>query len=168
MIKAQSQNARILRALADGRWHSVAQIHRRAGTSRLNSRVSELRSKHGFTIEHERLPGRNGALGHRYRLVNPPPAAELKALFDPHPAPVLTLVRDEIPRNLEHRYRVYRMVYDELELLGTASEPEEVGLVIIQLGEQGAFNHSCIGLLDTHGTDEEPGTWIVHPWDVTP
>lgn len=168
MIRAQSQNARILRALSDGRWHSVAQIHRKAGPTRLNSRVSELRSKHGFQIEHERLPGRRGALGHRYRLLNPPAAAELIALFDPHPAPVLTLVRSEVPRDLEHRYRIYRMVYDELELLGTAAEPEDLGFVIIQLGEQEAFARSCIGLLDTHGTDDEPGTWLIQPWDTSP
>lgn len=50
MIKPGSQNARVLEVLADGLGHSAAEIHARAGFMRLNSRVAELRSKHGFDI----------------------------------------------------------------------------------------------------------------------
>ena len=45
-----SQCARILDALAGGRPVSMEEIHRRAGFCRLNSRVSELRSRYGRDI----------------------------------------------------------------------------------------------------------------------
>lgn len=166
MIRPNSQNARILRALADRRWHTVASIHRRAGTSRLNSRISELR-KYGYEIEHETIAGKSGALGHRYRLLNPPSPDELATIIDPF----LTdrgLVREEIPRDQTHRYRIYRMVYEELELLATATTPADVGEAIIELGKEGLFAQSCVGLLDTRGTDEIKGQWIVNPFDSTP
>lgn len=67
-ILAGSQNHRILRVLGDGDWHTTAEIHRRAGFSRLNSRVAELRSR-GFVIECERVSGESGARGYAYRLV---------------------------------------------------------------------------------------------------
>lgn len=63
-----SQCAAILEVLGDGEWHSVADIHRRAGYSRLNSRVSELRDR-GHMIEHEVGPGCSNVERHRYRLV---------------------------------------------------------------------------------------------------
>lgn len=40
-----SQNERILEVLADRQPHTVTEIHKRAGTCRLNSRISELRKK---------------------------------------------------------------------------------------------------------------------------
>lgn len=49
-----SQCSRILAVLADRRPHTVTEIHKRAGTSRLNSRVAELRRQlrsEGLTIE---------------------------------------------------------------------------------------------------------------------
>lgn len=105
MVKPNSQNARILRALSKGKWVTVAEIHRRAGTSRLNSRISELR-KYGYEIEHETVPGKTGALGHRYRLVNPPSQTELATLIEP--IEFSGLSREEVPRNMDHRYRIYR------------------------------------------------------------
>jgi hypothetical protein len=51
--------------LKDGAWHTAAEIHQRAGFSRLNSRISELRKK-GHAIEH-RTTG-VGAAGSEYRL----------------------------------------------------------------------------------------------------
>lgn len=166
MVRPNSQNARILRALADGKWHTVANIHRRAGTSRLNSRVSELR-KYGYEIEHEAVEGKTGSLGHRYRLLNPPTVDELAAIIDPF----LTdrgLIRDEIPRDAIHRYRIYRMVYEQLELVATATTPADVGEAIVSLGTEGIFTQSCVGILDTHGTDEVKGDWVLNPFDVMP
>lgn len=40
-----SQNERILEVLADRKPHTVTEIHERAGTCRLNSRISELRKR---------------------------------------------------------------------------------------------------------------------------
>ena len=167
MIRPYSQNARILRALGDGRWRTVASIHRKAGTSRLNSRVSELR-KHGFQIEHEVVPGKQGALGHRYRLLNPPSPAEMEAIVGPFANVPPGIPREEVPRDSTHRFRIYRTQFDELDLVGTASTPEDIGAMIISLGKQGAFVGSCVGLLDTYGTDGVPGTWILDPFDTSP
>jgi len=62
-----SQCAAILEVLADGEWHTVADIHRRAGYSRLNSRVSELRDR-GHVIDHDTVPATTNVERHRYRL----------------------------------------------------------------------------------------------------
>lgn len=49
MTARHSQCARVLAVLSDGRPHTMTEIHRRAGTMRLNSRVAELR-KRGYPI----------------------------------------------------------------------------------------------------------------------
>lgn len=68
-----TQGAAILAVLAGGTWHTTAEIHRRAGFSRLNSRISELR-KRGFVIEcrHVEERGLVGARAYEYRLVSAP------------------------------------------------------------------------------------------------
>ena len=48
--KPESQCDRVLRVLRDGRPHTIAEIHARAGTMRLNSRVAELRKRYGLEI----------------------------------------------------------------------------------------------------------------------
>lgn len=164
-VKPGSQNSRILRALADGRWRTVAEIHRRAGTSRLNSRVSELR-KHGYVIKHETVGKGIGALGHQYRLLNPPTASELEVLVG-ELIPT-TVPREEVPRDPDHRYRIYRQIYDELDLVGSAKDAEGIGWALISLGSQGVFEGSCLGLLDTYGTEGTKGTWLLNPWDTNP
>lgn len=163
MIRAGSQNARIIRALGNGHWTTVSEIHRRAGPSRLNSRISELRKK-GYQIEHQ--PRGNGPLGHVYRLLNPPSEEELARLAPEKPVPRLD--RDEVPRDETHRFRIYRQIYDEIDLVATATTAEDVGVALVTLGGEGAFSGSCVGLLDTHGTESKKGTWVLNPWDVTP
>lgn len=161
-VRSNSQAARILRVLADGRWHTAAKIQRAAGKSRLNSRVSELR-KRGYQIEHEQIPGKHGALGHRYRLLGKPE-------IPPAPDETVELVkldRNAIPRTPKHRYRIYRQRYDELELVATAKNTSELGKKIVSLGRAGQFVGSCLGLLDTFGTDEIQGDWVVDPFDVS-
>jgi len=64
----RSQCARILGVLADGKEHEMREIHARAGFSRLNSRVSELRSR-GFVIACRAAGGR-----YFYKLVTGPGA----------------------------------------------------------------------------------------------
>lgn len=67
-----SQCERVLAVLADGRTHTVPEIHQLAGTMRLNSRVAELRGR-GHNIECVRLRGRTGANAYAYRLLSGPP-----------------------------------------------------------------------------------------------
>lgn len=167
MVKPNSQNARIIKVLADGKWKTTAAIHRKAGPGRLNSRISELR-RYGYEIEHGKVPGKSGPLGHRYRLLNPPTQTELARLIDLEVRDERSLPRDEVPRNPEHRYRIYRMIYDELDLVATASTPEDVGVALITLGEEGEFDQTCAGILDTHGTDEVQGSWVLNPFDTSP
>jgi len=64
----RSQCARILGVLADGKEHEMREIHARAGFSRLNSRVSELRDKH-FDIRCRKAGGR-----YFYKLITGPGA----------------------------------------------------------------------------------------------
>lgn len=66
-----SQCAAILEVLADREWHTVADVHRQAGYSRLNSRVSELRAR-GHDIECETTDGERAVDRYRYRLVSSP------------------------------------------------------------------------------------------------
>jgi len=162
-VRGNSQNARILRALAGGRWVTTSELYRRCGGMVLHSRVSELRG-YGYELEHDTVPGRVGALGHRYRLLGNP---EIPEVVTQHP-PGVVLARDEVPRDPDHRFRIYRMIYDELELVGTAATAIGVGSEFIRLGRDGVFSGSCAGLLDTHGTDDASGTWLISPWDTTP
>lgn len=68
MIRPNSQNARLLAVLADGRWHVSRELHERCGYMRTNSRISELRA-HGHNILGESVPGKIGTDGYRYRLI---------------------------------------------------------------------------------------------------
>lgn len=62
-----SQCSDILAVLVDGRQHSVAEIHQRAGFSRLNSRIADLR-KRGHVITCDHVPGETGPKAYLYRL----------------------------------------------------------------------------------------------------
>lgn len=59
-----SQCDRVLAVLADGHPHTIDEIHDRAGTMRLNSRVAELRKR-----GHDIVCTRDGAT-YRYQLVS--------------------------------------------------------------------------------------------------
>lgn len=164
-VKPGTQGARVLHALRDGRWHSVAEIHRRAGTMRLNSRVSELR-KHGFNIEHRVVTGKpRQALAHQYRLINVTDVPDDIVANGPHQT---QLNRDEVERTPQTRYRLYRLFRNEPQLVAACPDPAALGHSIVTLGQRGEFRESCIGILDTHGTDTVAGTWVVNPWDTEP
>lgn len=62
-MKPPSQCERVHAVLRDHAWHSIEEIHQRAGTMRLNSRISDLRER-GLSIEHSIRHGHHG-----YRLV---------------------------------------------------------------------------------------------------
>lgn len=160
-VRPNSQAARILRVLADGKWHTAAKIERAAGKSRLSARVSELRRR-GFQIEHERVPGKAGLLGHRYRLLGKPEIPEAPE----RPDELIRLDRNAIPRTAEHRYRIYRQRYDELELVATAENACELGKKLVEFGRAKQFVGSCVGVLDTFGTNEIQGDWVLDPFDV--
>lgn len=166
-MKPNTQCARILRALSggkavsDGRWLTVPTIHRKAGTSRLNSRVSDLR-KRGYPIEHRHVPGRSGAGAHQYRLLTPHPpipvATEAESAFT-------VPYENAWPRDEENRYRIYTQAYDVLECVATCPDPESVGRALVTMGREGQLSRVCIGILDTHGQDEEAGEWLINPFD---
>jgi hypothetical protein len=72
-VKRPSQCSRVLEVLRDGKGHSIGEIHERAGTMRLNSRVADLR-KMGFHVIYYR---ENGL--HTYRLIDGTVPAESSA-----------------------------------------------------------------------------------------
>lgn len=116
---------RILDVLADGKWHSTSNIHRRAGNMIIHSRIADLRKK-----------------GH----LQLPPAVETQ-------------------RTPAERFRLYgRGQGRDLRLLATCGTREAIGVALATLAEEGEFEGLAFGLLDTHGTDETPGTWLVNPW----
>ena len=66
----RSQNDWIADHLADGEWHTTANIHQHCGFSRLNSRISELRKRRGMAIECRHIDGASrGAEAYEYRLI---------------------------------------------------------------------------------------------------
>lgn len=159
-IKEGSQNARILAALASGRWRTVAAIHRDAGFSRLNSRISELRA-HGYRIEHRHNHGPNasrGSLQHSYRWLDAP------GLPDLGPSQGLLPQDERVP---EERFRLYTVCNGERTLIATCPDEECVGSAIVTLAREGAFTEpGCsLGILDTHGQNEKPGEWLLNPWN---
>jgi Helix-turn-helix domain len=84
-----SQSAAILRVLRDGERHSVSEIHRLAGTSRLNSRVAGLRSQ-GYDIRCELAPSPSATERYGYRLVSSPilsPEVAARSTVDPAVTP---------------------------------------------------------------------------------
>lgn len=162
-----SQTSRILAVLWDCKHHSVAEIHRRAGTSRLNSRISDLR-KMGCSIELSRRAGRKGAQSYVYRLLAEPATIEMprEHVEWERAQAEAQQRRDSVPRDGVHRFRLYGVRDgDVLDLLATAEDEHDLGPQILRLGREGALRSVCLGVLDTHGTDSRSGTWIVSPWE---
>ena len=152
-----TQNQRILAVLADGRWHTTSNLYKQAGGYLiLHSRISELRSR-GHEIEGEHVPGKTGARGYRYRWTNPP---ENQVLVSPD----VEEEAHEVPRDMDHRYRIYCVPrYGEQTLIATAPDAESVGVALVTMGLEGQLKGCVVGLLDTHGTDAAPGTWVWNP-----
>lgn len=168
-VKPGSQNARILQALAGGTWQTVEAIHSKAGTCRLNSRISELR-KHGYTIEHDTVPGKTGARGHRYRLLGGPGEtllldvrSEIEEIVEDTPD------FEDAPRTPVHRFRIYRLYDDNSrEIVCTTPTAAGVGTAICELGREGEFTRCSVGVFDCAGPDGDysRGVWLVNPWDA--
>lgn len=158
-----SQAGRILYVLADGQFHTTSEIHRRAGSSRLNSRISDLR-KQGKLIECEHIPHRkNGANAYRYRWLNPDHSL-LPTPADHKPP------EQKVPRDAAHRYRIYVVPrFGEQTLLDTAADAHELGEKLILHGEAGLLQGCCLGLLDSHGeepTAKKKGEWLINPHEA--
>lgn len=160
---SESQGARVLAVLADGKPHSVPEIHRRAGTMRLNSRVADLR-KQGHTIVCEHVKGKTGAAAYRYTWVDAPPQTETNGAQ-------LTLTTDEIaPRRPEERYRLFRVRNGGApEIVATCATQAQVGTALCLLGEEGMFDDYCVGVQDALSRYDDQkqqwvGKWLVKPW----
>lgn len=152
-VKAGSQSERILRVLADRQWHTTAGIHRKAGTSRLNSRISELRSR-GYRIEHERRNGPTETRSHAYRWLDAP---GVPLTVPPE------FVAPKIPRTPATRYRIYTLCDGEPCCIAAAADPESLGVALVTMAREGQFEHSTVGIMDAPN-DEQPGTWLAKPW----
>ena len=149
-----SQCERVLSVLGDGRWHSVSGIHRKAGTMRLNSRISELRSR-GHEIECERRKG-TGPRAFFYRWTNIPDEYRAREAAPP------AMADPGIPNSIETRYRIYSRVYDDLRCIAAAPTPEALGVALVTMGEEGEFDGKLVGVMDR--PTDEPGRWLVKPW----
>ena len=161
VLRPGTHNARLLAVLADGRWHSTSALHRRAGNMIVHSRISELR-KRGYRIDHQHVPGKVGAVAHRYRWLDAPGVtepAEPKPLFD---------WDDLAPRRPAERYRVYRKrAGTDLELVATCGSPEAVGVTLCTLANEGEWDRANVGVLDIEGgKGNGTGHWLVSPFET--
>jgi hypothetical protein len=72
-----------------------------------------------------------------------------------------------VPRDEENRYRLYAVRGEgrELRLLATGPSVSSIGLAIGTMAGEGNIEQADrIGILDTHASEESPGTWVVNPW----
>lgn len=148
---------RILNVLADGRWHTTANIHRHAGNMIVHSRISELRAK-GHAIEHENVPGKRGAIGHRYRWTNIPDDYRRRETPPTMPAP-------GIPSTPATAYRIYTFNGTrghDLRCVAAAASPEALGVALVTMGAEGEFDDVIVGVM--YRPDEKPGRWLLSPW----
>lgn len=162
-----SQTSRILAVLWDLKPHTVPEIHRRAGTSRLNSRISDLR-RMGCVIVMTHRAGRKGAGAYSYQMTETPTSIAMPAEHVEWARMVddAKQRRDAVPRDAAHKFRLYGVKDgDVLDILGSAETEEAIGRLIFSLGRLGQLRGLCLGLLDTHGTDTRNGSWIVNPWE---
>lgn len=157
--RAGTHGARLLAVLADGKWHSTSALHRRAGNMIVHSRISELRKK-GYRIEHRHVPGKIGAVAHKYQWQDAPGV-------ETHDEPEPMFEWDDLaPRRPEERFRIYKHTIDEpLQLIATCASPEAVGVALCTLAAEGEFDRAAVGVLDTNGSDDKPGFWVVNPWE---
>jgi hypothetical protein len=149
-----SQNERILDCLRDGKPWTTAGIHRHAGTSRLNSRISELR-KH-YRIEHKRVNGPTETRSHTYQWLDAPGV----------PPAVGALSSDDIsPRTTEQRYRLYSVGHgNEKRLEASGPDAESIGVALFTLAQEHALDGRCVGVYDCFGGKHGIGGWILNPF----
>lgn len=147
-----SQCERVLSVLGDGRWHSVSGIHRKAGTMRLNSRISELRSR-GHEIECERRKG-TGPRAFFYRWTNIPDEYRAREPRMPDPG---------MPSTPATRMRIYTRVGGDLRCIAACADAESLGVALVTLAADGEFDGKLVGVMDRPDADE-PGRWLFRPF----
>lgn len=157
-----TQSGRIRAVLSDGEWHTTAEIHRRAGSSRLNSRIADMR-KQGSAIECEKVPGKSGPKGYRYRWTNTPENGG--------GAPEVMQTDELYPRTAQGRFRIYRLRASAVLDIISATYTCEAALVALSRHvAEGEFENATPGILDCKGADcdeegpWETGSWLVNPW----
>lgn len=70
-----------------------------------------------------------------------------------------------VPRDEHNRYRIYTRRGNSLRIKATSPDPEGVGVALVQLAADGDISQwDRVGVLDTRGSEEEPGEWVVNPW----
>lgn len=168
-MNLQTQTGRILAVLSDGQWHTTAEIHRRAGYSRLNSRIADQR-KRGKAIECETVPGQSGAKGYRYRWTNAPEdgggAPEIMSWEEAPDTGSL------YPREPESRYRIYRLRAGAvLDIVSATDSCDGALKALCRHMVEGEFPEGTTpGILDCKGADcdddgpWDTGSWLVNPW----
>lgn len=157
----ESQSARVLAVLKDGKPHSVPEIHQKAGTMRLNSRIADLRKK-GHVIVCERVKGKRGAEAYYYQLVGE--GTEAVVTFGQ-----MRLATDDIaPRTENERFRIFRVKDGgDPEILSTAKSLEATISAISRLSCEGEFEGYAIGVQDARAKKRKGayvGEWIGIPW----
>jgi hypothetical protein len=69
-------------------------------------------------------------------------------------------------RSPEERFGLYVIREDGLQLLATCGSPEAIGIAITVLASEGEFEDvGGFGVLDSHGTPDSPGEWLVNPFN---
>lgn len=76
------------------------------------------------------------------------------------------------PRDEQHRYRVYSVNGNRMEVLAAAPDPEGFGLALATIhaderaaGTEGLRDLGMIGVLDVlDGGPDAPGNWIIVPF----
>lgn len=93
-----SQCDLIANVLRDGRWHTTAEIHRRCGFSRLNSRIADLRRRRSMVIECRHIDGQNsGPNAFEYRLTGTSSETEVRPPASASVSPDASVQRDSLP-----------------------------------------------------------------------
>lgn len=165
-MSMNSQSARVLEILKDGKPHSVPEIHQKAGTMRLNSRIADLR-KQGHTIVCERVKGKKGAAAYQYQLLTS--GGEILRKQGQ-----LTLNTDDVaPRVASERYRIFRVKDGgDPEIVATVRSLSALGGALYKLGLEGEFDDYVVGLQDAmdHRDKDKKwvGKWFVLPWQTKP
>lgn len=69
-------------------------------------------------------------------------------------------------RSPEERYGIYVIRGRALTLLATCDCYAALGVALGTLAEEGEFeNIEGFGVLDSHGDPEQPGVWLVNPFN---
>ncbi len=70
-----------------------------------------------------------------------------------------------VPRDEDNRFRLYVVRGGERRLLATGPTGESIGCALVTLKAEGEWtDEDRVGILDTLGRDDVPGSWVVNPY----